>query len=68
MIDGALSVEIKQGESSPIAGWVSDAFGVKRKSLTLVNTATIRDRGKFDTMLYVSNKRLDLGQLERDLR
>ncbi len=68
VIDGALSVEIKQGESSPIAGWVSDAFGVKRKSLTLVNTATIRDRGKFDTMLYVSNKRLDLGQLERDLR
>lgn len=56
-IDKDFSVEIKEGEEYPIMGWSSGVFGVKKKSPTLVNTATIEDSGKFDTLLYVTHKK-----------
>ncbi len=63
-IDSSFSVDVKEGIESPIIGWSSDMFGAKKKSPTLVNTALIEDRDRFDTFLYVSKRRLGPGRIK----
>ena len=63
LLDRGFSIEIKKGETDPVMGWSSAIFGKKIESPVLVNTAMIEDSGEFDTVLYVSRKRMSLEQL-----
>lgn len=63
LFDRDFKRDIKRGEESPILGWSSHVFGAKSESATLVNTAYMRGAEKFNTLLYVSDKRWTVKQL-----
>ncbi|MBU1853066.1 MAG: heparinase II/III family protein [Candidatus Omnitrophica bacterium] len=60
ILDKTFSVDIKEGEESPIAGWSSNMFGNKVNSPTVLNKALIEGSEKFYTLLYFSRKKLRL--------
>ncbi len=67
LLDKRFSVEIKKGEVAPILGWSSDIFGKKIENYVLVNTASIENRGEFNTVLYVSREKISLEKAQDKL-
>jgi|GEM_PF-202934 len=67
LLDGKFSVEIKNGESSPIMGWSSDMFGRKINSPVVVGTAMIEGGCGFNTVLCVHRKKMPIGDIGRKL-
>ncbi|MDP2911548.1 MAG: alginate lyase family protein [Candidatus Omnitrophota bacterium] len=64
LADGLFSIDIKQGDEYPIAGWSSRSFGEKTKSPTIINSTIADKKNVFDTCLYVSRERLKAGALD----